>query len=54
MTSITKIVAPIIIAGALFSTTSYADIIISGTRIVYDADKKTLAFVWKIKVHVLC
>ncbi|HBC9557916.1 TPA: fimbrial chaperone [Escherichia coli] len=43
MTPITKIVAPIIIAGALFSTTSYADIIISGTRIVYDANKKDVS-----------
>lgn len=31
------------LAGALFSTASQADIIISGTRIVYDADKKDVS-----------
>lgn len=40
----------IALTGALFSSASQADIIISGTRIIYDANKKMSAYVWKIKV----
>ncbi len=45
-----KSLTAIVLASAVFSTFSYADIIISGTRIVYDENKKTSVYDWKIRV----
>lgn len=44
-----KTVSALFVSTLLASAPAFADIIISGTRIIYNADKKMLTFVWKIK-----
>lgn len=43
MLNVKKTLITAVLASAMFSTFSYADIIISGTRIVYDEDKKDVS-----------
>ncbi|ECO0045214.1 fimbria/pilus periplasmic chaperone, partial [Salmonella enterica subsp. enterica serovar Infantis] len=43
MLYVKKSLTAIVLASAVFSTFSYADIIISGTRIVYDENKKDVS-----------
>ncbi|WP_423061543.1 fimbrial chaperone [Citrobacter portucalensis] len=43
MLNIKNILTAVIISSAVFSTTSQADIIISGTRIIYDGNKKDVS-----------
>ncbi|MEJ1983027.1 fimbria/pilus periplasmic chaperone, partial [Acinetobacter baumannii] len=43
MLYVKKSLTAIVLASTVFSTFSYADIIISGTRIVYDENKKDVS-----------
>lgn len=49
-----KTVSTLFISTLLASAPVFADIIISGTRIIYIADKKMLTSVWKTKVIAPC
>lgn len=43
MLNVKKTLTALVLAGSFFSTASYADIIISGTRIIYDESKKDVS-----------
>lgn len=55
MLNFKKTLTTLVLAGSLLSNTSHADIIISGTRIIYDENKKRMSVsAWKIKVPDRC
>lgn len=54
MLNFKKTLTTLVLAGSLLSNTSHADIIISGTRIIYDENKKMSVSAWKIKVPDRC
>lgn len=51
---IKKTVSALFISTLLTSAPAFADIIISGTRIIYNADKKDVTSVWKTKAIGPC
>ncbi|STP22036.1 chaperone protein EcpD [Escherichia coli] len=51
----TKHTAALCLASCMaFSSSAIADIVISGTRVVYKSEQKTSMYVWKIKAITHC